>query len=596
MPDGSPTGSTDAITLSDFLHDLFNGLEGYAYAPTLDRETGDFRPVFCRVPHSIGRLEQHIRESSETTEVYLSPSVFSESRVSKSNFVGSNFVWSEFDGPAIQGSGIAGQDIEPSIRIRSSTNDHVHCYWRLDEPVIDSKTLEDINRALAYTLGADKSGWDCTQILRPPETRNHKRGLPVAVVGYDQHRRYNIGDFSSLKAPDRIEDDSIHLGTIPDVTDVIYEYALGLEFKDVFTSSPREGDRSTYYMRVGYMAAEAGATNEELYALLRNCDDRWKKYADRSDRHRRLLDIIERVRIKHPLPTGEEEVESEDIEIYDVISFGNQIIEVEWLLPGLLQQNGSMLLTGPSGVGKTQLALNFCYGLATGQPVLDYAPESPKRVLFISAEMPAPDLKVFTDQITKMYGEEYHELLRSNMLILPLGESFYLNQTAYQDRLRRMVDALDLDGVVFDSLGSATSKSLSDEEQTKALFDFTERFRNDMGVFTWFIHHQRKATENNKEPSQLEDVYGSMYITARSTSVLSLWPISNSVLKVRELKVRLAPKKEPWFIKRESGLTFSRTTADEAATVLSYKPPKSEIGKAVKSDDKRTNRGNPYGI
>ena len=563
---------------TEFLGTIFKGLEGYIYAPTLDRSTGKFQPVF--VKHTqLARLERHIREESSRTDVYISPSVFREPKATKDNFVGSNVVWCEFDG------NYAEPTVEPSITVLSSKEGHVHCYWLLDTPIDNAQDLEKVNRALAYSLGADKSGWDANQILRPPETFNFKRELPVVALSAPL-ARYNIGAFSTYEAPEKLEDESIRLKTIPDVMDVIYEFPLGTEFKDVFTANYEEGERSTAYMQVGYLAAEAGVSNEELYALLRNFDERIGKYADREDRHRRLLDIIERVRLKVPIQSQLGQARP-SFEIFDIISFGNQDLTVEWLLPGILQQGGNMLLSGPPGAGKTQLALNFAYGLASGTDVLGYKPNEPTRILFISAEMGPTDLKCFTDLITPRY-KEYKDLLQENLFVLPMGEPIYLNTPVEQNRLRSLVEALNIRGIIFDSLGSATNKALTDEEGTKSLLDFNDRFRNEMGVFTWFIHHNRKATENNKEPSGLADIYGSQYITARATTVLSIWPVKTNILKVRELKKRLAPQEDDWFIKRNSELNFTKLDPSEAATVITSKSP---LGKAATNGN-----SNPFRI
>lgn len=578
----------DTLPLSGFLQFLFNGLEGYAYAPTLDRETDTFRPTFVKVPENLSRLERHIRESSEETDVYLSPSVFSEPRATKANFTGSNVVWAEFDGNYAPGTGT----VDPSVAIQSSRPGHIHCYWKLDEPVTDAVILENINRAIAYSMGADKSGWDCNQILRPPETQNHKRDLPVTYAG-GSLLVHNIGDFAGYKAPDKIEADAINLKAVPDVMDVIYEYALGVKFKDVFSTVPTEGDRSTYYMRVGYYAAEAGCSNEEIYSLLYNYDDRVGKYKKREDRTRRLIDIIERVRLKYPLSGTEEESDSDALEIYDLVSFNNQVLEVDWLIPDLLQQNGNMLLVGPPGVGKTQVALNFALGLATGSEVLNYDIATPRRILFVSCEMGPVDLKVFTEQMIEPY-EDKKQLLSENFFVLATGEPLYLNTVTGQDKLMRAADVLGIDGFIFDSLGSATSKSLTDEEATKGLLDFNDRLRNNMEVFSWFIHHSRKATENNKEPSGLADVYGSQYITARATTVLSLWPATANVLKVRELKKRLAPQEPDWFIQRHRGLHFKRIAKDDIPPNTYIASP-SKIGQALDNDKSKRNN-NPYDI
>jgi hypothetical protein len=575
-PTAEPT-----LSLAGFLSFLYGGFsEGFIYCPTLNRETGEFTQEFASVTR-LDSLERHIRKNSAHTDVYLSPAIYSEASAKKEHFKASNVVWCEFDGNAP-----TDYRLIPSVTVRSSDTGYSHCYWRLVSPLDNAGDLEAINRALAYSLGADKSGWDANQILRPPETHNYKRDLPVGVESVSG-TIYTVDDFLIYKAPEHITEESLNLGDIPDVMDVIYKHSLPQEFKDVFTGNYKEGQRSTAYMRVGYLGAEAGCSNEELYSLLNNFDSRVGKYHLRQDRVTRLLDIIERVRLKYPERKDEERSTFDALEIYDVISFGNLDIQVEWLLPNLLQQQGSMLLAGPPGVGKTQLALNFAYGLASGTETLGIGAADPCRVLFVSCEMGPVDLKYFTDQMAPRY-EEHNELLQENFLILPLGEPLYINTPQGQTQLRRLAETLKLDGIIFDSLGSATTKSLSDEEATRSLLDFNDRFRKDMGVFSWFIHHNRKATENNKEPSGLADIYGSQYITARATTVISLWPQKHGVLKVRELKKRLAPEGPDWYIKRTpQHLGFVKASEEDIATVVT-----STLGKAVKGDKSN----NPYGI
>lgn len=569
------------LSLDGFLSFLYGGFdEGYIYAPTLNRETGEFVPVFFGIKR-LERLARYIRESSADTDVYLSPAIYESPVPKKENILASNVVWCEFDGNSPKAF-----DTEPSLIIRSSLEGHTHSYWRLDEPLNNAKDIEDVNRALAYTLNADKSGWDANQILRPPESHNFKRDLPVYVQEVSG-AIYNVGAFSTYKAPERLDENSIQFGAIPDVMDVIFKYALGKEFQDVFTSTPAEGSRSTYYMRTGYLGAEAGCSNEELFALLSNFDARVGKYSKREDRVTRLIDIIERVRLKIPESSDTDGSLEEVHEHYNIFSFGDLDIKLNWLIPNFLQDQGALLIVGPPGVGKTQLSLNFAYGLASGTETLGLSAGDPRRVLFVSCEMGAVDLKYFTDQMTPRYME-HEELLRENFLIAPRGEPWYINSQKGQDELCRLTESLKLDGIVFDSLGAATPKSLSDDEATKGLLDFLDRYRKNMGVFTWFIHHNRKASENNKEPSGLADVYGSMYITAKSTTVISLWPSKHGLLKVRELKKRLAPEAPDWYIKRTpTALGFTKASDSEAATVVTTK-----LGKAAGNDKP----SNPYGI
>src|SRR5215217_5859184 len=57
-------------------------------------------------------------------------------------------------------------------------------WWRLSRPV-EPEVGEELNRRLAYATAGDLSGWDLTQLLRVPSTRNHKHpGAPVVELAH----------------------------------------------------------------------------------------------------------------------------------------------------------------------------------------------------------------------------------------------------------------------------------------------------------------------------------------------------------------------------------------------------------------------------
>ncbi|MHC0430679.1 DNA-primase RepB domain-containing protein [Streptomyces sp. O3] len=60
----------------------------------------------------------------------------------------------------------------PDIILESSPG-RFHIYWKLDTFTRNDR-LENINARLIHVLGADESGWDCTQLLRLPLGINQK--------------------------------------------------------------------------------------------------------------------------------------------------------------------------------------------------------------------------------------------------------------------------------------------------------------------------------------------------------------------------------------------------------------------------------------
>jgi hypothetical protein len=57
---------------------------------------------------------------------------------------------------------------------------------------------EDLNRRLAYAMGADLSGWDLTQLLRVPGTRNRKYpDAPLVELAYLSADSHDPADLTS---------------------------------------------------------------------------------------------------------------------------------------------------------------------------------------------------------------------------------------------------------------------------------------------------------------------------------------------------------------------------------------------------------------
>ena len=83
-----------------------------------------------------------------------------------------------------------------------ATGGGVHCWWRLVEPLLDSKRWNALQKALAETLQSDAagtSGWP--RIMRLPGFVNHKYDhKPVAaLVDVDPSRLYSLAELSPSK-------------------------------------------------------------------------------------------------------------------------------------------------------------------------------------------------------------------------------------------------------------------------------------------------------------------------------------------------------------------------------------------------------------
>lgn len=566
--------SSSAEQIQEFLKFLYEDQEGYSYVPYREKNKGPWHQEFFKWPEQEKEIVDYILLKTGNEEIYVSPALFTEKDNHKEYFKVTTVAWSEIDGRLP----ILGNIPEPTLKIQTSDIDHQHWYWKFTEPLTDRHELEAINGSLTYGLGADLSGWDCNQVLRPPSTINHKRDRTTSFL-YRGDSRYSRNAFAHLeKGP--ISANEIDQTTIPDVADVILKYAFNEQSIKQFRSTPQEGERSTALMSLGYLCAEMGMSDAEIYSVVRNADDRWGKFKDRTDRNRRLSDLIARVRVKHP--SVEEQLKSERFEVWGFQDFMESEINIEWMVPGLLQKSGYMLLTGPSGVGKTQWSLRWAIYLALGIPFLGFEIPEPKKVIFFSLEMGHADLKYFLTTMSAKFSPQENAILQKNLLIVPLGEALYMDGSTDQKLVEEAIRQHKPDGIFIDSLGSSTSGELV-EGPIKLIMDWMDRLRQRLGVFTWIIHHNRKAQSDNKKPNKLSDVYGGQYIVNRATSVFCLWPGKDNI-EVIELKVRLKEQADPFFIQRTKDLNFIKLSNPSfykqaiksgAAPVesLSYKPP-----------------------
>jgi hypothetical protein len=107
-------------------------------------------------------------------------------------------LWAEHDGGSGDDPGFAPDrtarvlgDLSPTAVVETSPG-RSHLYWRLRTPVEPARA-EVLNRRLALALGADPAGWDLSQLLRPPGTRNRKyeQSPAVRLVSVDEGATYH---------------------------------------------------------------------------------------------------------------------------------------------------------------------------------------------------------------------------------------------------------------------------------------------------------------------------------------------------------------------------------------------------------------------
>lgn len=569
--------------LSEFIEFLFEGLEGYMYVVAKEPDNPDaWDQVFFEYPSQVPVAINAINTYSATHEIYMAPALYRAKNGTKESVKYSQVLWCDFDGNTPESF-----DMPPSLVVRSSEPGHEHVYWKLDIPLTDVDAIEDYNRRLCFKYGADNSGWDATQVLRPPYTTNHKHGgLYVTILESTPGLTFNASVLDTLApAPEKTVDFGLwEKIDLPSLNDVIYRNKFGPDFKNLFEKQKAEiSDRSASLTNMAFICAEAGLNDKEIYVIIGHLADRWDKFKHhtKSSRAKQLIGIIEHARIKYPHSNFDT---LDQVFEYSPKSLLETDIQIEWAIDGMLMANGIMTLAGESGIGKSQLSLQFMAHLAMGKDFLHYKIPEPKKIGFFSLEMGDAELKHFMQTMYPAWAKtcttEELNNLNKNLQLLPFGESLALNSTSGQDVFIDWVEAHEWDGIFIDSIGSAILGNISSSETVQSFTNFNDKVRKRYGCFLWYIHHFRKPAPGSQSSGSQSDLFGDQYITARSTSVYTMVRAKNGLLRMRNPKNRHAPQEKDYLIRREEGLGFTHqgVSDEELPSVIEqvYKAPKNE--------------------
>lgn len=194
-------------------------------------------------------------------------------------------------------------------------------------------------------------------------------------------------------------------------------------------------------------------------------------------------------------------------------------------------QGESLMICGPSGVGKTTLALQVLRArLGLQDKVLGYSvAQTGGRILYLVMDRPAQ----FRRAAARLFTEDDRELLDERLVVWkgPPPKDI----AAYPEILSTLSDKANADTVVVDSLKDAAVGIAKDEVGAGYNRARQQAIRDGFEVAE--THHMRKSSADNKEPNTLDDIYGSTWLTAGAGSVVLLWgEPGDPVVKWRHLK------------------------------------------------------------
>jgi hypothetical protein len=200
-----------------FKHLLGPTVKGHVCIATMEPAGDNFKERFFAYPNQLDNMLDHIDKYTPTHHVYFCPQLLRSAKRTKDNVTACTAAWADLD--ECDPSNLL---VKPTITIESSPLRY-QAYWMFED-VQHPESAQEISKRIAYYhsfQGADRSGWDLTQLLRVPGTFNKKPEYGEAVVKIEQINRnkYRPEDFKKYPAVT----DEIDVGEFPYPGDVLID-------------------------------------------------------------------------------------------------------------------------------------------------------------------------------------------------------------------------------------------------------------------------------------------------------------------------------------------------------------------------------------
>jgi hypothetical protein len=198
----------------------------------------------------------------------------------------------------------------------------------------------------------------------------------------------------------------------------------------------------------------------------------------------------------------------------------DDIEDVVWLINKVLPIEGTLILGGKQGIGKSFLALDLCLEMSIGGKWLNKFAVTQAPTLYIDEENGASLLKQRLKAMMKAKGMSH---VPEN-LHLCIEHNYKLDLEKSVARLKRKIEKVNPKLVVLDSLRRFHNKNENDSGEVSALFETIKKMARLYGCAFVVLDHERKSNPAiiGKNDASSDDLRGSNDKGAAADAVISL--------------------------------------------------------------------------
>lgn len=395
----------------DFLSLVWERQEGFVFLPRKRKRWIESEAF--RWPDDKEKIGGYLATHRES-DLYYTPNLFSQPTRRREYVHNPRWLYADLDTVHPEGVGL-----RPHLAIQSSPG-RFQSLWRLSRPIEPHKH-EEYNQRLTYATGADKGGWDLTQVLRIPGTRNHKYPGRVQVrLAWSEPGKYtlipikkfldgvaaNLENLGSIVPPDlRLPAESA-AEILSKIRPHLEDRALEL-LKATDTSGAGNEGRSGQLWELECRLLEVGLTPEEVFVVVQGSV--WNKYLDRSDGDLQLWREVQKAHL-HIGIVVEPSVASSNggstrarprlLSYSDIM--GSSLREPDWAIDEWWTMGSHGILAGLPKSFKSLVATDMAVALASETPFLGQFAVNPRAVGPVLIVQQENSLALVRDRLLKI--------------------------------------------------------------------------------------------------------------------------------------------------------------------------------------------------
>jgi len=438
-----------------------------------------------------GKIRQFLRDN-EDCDIYFCPHGFKRRSRTKAEAVLPNLLWADLDF-----ADPSDMKPKPTYAFESSPGRYVGL-WALKGTMSES-----LNRRLTYAVEADHGGWDLTQVLRMPGTKNYKyKAQPRVRILWKDGKVWSIKAIEKYLPDEEDESEDGVVYVSPSEVFEKYQDKLPRWARRELMAEKIKGkaDRSEMLWKLENVCLEAGMAMEEAFAVIKMSV--WNKFKGRRNEDEIILNELRKIVDSNfrEKPKGAEKrhrrsdkEESEKEKNRGIFTFKplSEIKEekIDWIWYPYLAKKTLSILEGDPGLGKSYLAMMVSAALSKGQKlpcVHKGKPRAHGPVVYFDIENNAASVtKVrlrhngFTD-----LGDYY-----------PIEQAFSIEDEDAIDEICEYLEKIKPILVVFDTLNTYIGKADTHKasEATQAMNIFKE-IATDFDCSVLVLRHLTKGT------------------------------------------------------------------------------------------------------